>query len=200
MSADSRILDDHALDVLFREARTHRVWLKKDVSDVVLRALYDLLKLGPTSSNCCPARFVFVKSAAAKEKLKPFLDAGNVDQTMSAPVTAIIAYDMKFYEKMDVLRPQSPGARGWYEGKEAAIALETRRSGSLQGAYLMLAARSLGLDCGPMGGFDADGINAAFFGDKSWRVNFLCNLGYGDKEKLAPRLPRLGFDEAALIA
>ncbi|QQG35728.1 MAG: malonic semialdehyde reductase [Micavibrio aeruginosavorus] len=194
-----KILEDDALDALFREARTFRAWQKRDVTDVLIKAVYDLAKLGPTAANCSPARFVFIQSAEAKERLKPHLDKGNVDKTMSAPLTAIIAYDTQFYDFMPQLYPQSPHARDWYAGKPAVIEETALRSGSLQGAYLMLAARALGLDCGPMSGFNKDGINCEFFADGRWKVNFLCNIGFGDATGMPARGPRLPFDQACQI-
>lgn len=193
------MLDDQALDVLFREARTHRKWQDKDVTDVLIKAVYDLMKFGPTEANTCPARFVFVKTPEGKARLKPHLDAGNVDKTMTAPLTAIIAYDTQFYDLMPQLFPHEPDARSWFVGKEEKIKLVTMRNSSLQAAYLMLAARSLGLDCGPMGGFNADSLNQEFFPDGRYKVNFLCNIGYGDASVLFPRGPRLEFDEACEI-
>lgn len=192
-------LDPAALDTLFRTARTHNE-LRGEVDDDTLRRLYDLLKWGPTTANSSPARFVFVKSAAAKAKLGPALDEGNHDKTMAAPVTVIVAYDMGFFEKMPFLFPHTD-AKSWFEHKPNA-ALETicLRNGSLQGAYLIMAARALGLDCGPMSGFDNAKVDAAFFAGTRWRSNFLVNLGHGDATKLFPRSPRLSFDEAAQIA
>ena len=191
----NRILDDAALDVIFREARTHRAWQDREVSDVLLQAVYDLARMGPTSLNCCPMRVVFVRSAEAKERLKPALVAGNVDKTMNAPVTAIIASDMEFYEQMPKLAPHG-SFRDMYAGKDALISETAMRNGSLQGAYFIIAARALGLDCGPMSGFNATKVNDAFFEDSAYRVNFLCNLGYGDAAALKDRQPRLTFDEA----
>lgn len=193
---DNKILDDHSLDVLFRGARTMRDWKGQEVSDVLLRATYDLMKMGPTSANCCPSRFVFIKSAAAKERLNPHLSEGNVKPTMAAPVTAIIAYDMRFFDKMPQLFPHDLSAKGWFTGQEAEHAL---RNGSLQGAYMMMAARALGLDCGPMGGFNKEGVKKEFFADEPLEPNFLCNIGYGDPKNLFPRGPRLEFDEACEI-
>ena len=191
-------LDDLALGQLFLQARTHNVWLDKPVSDNLLQRLYDLLKWGATAANSCPARFVFVKSPEAKALLKPCLVPGNVEKTMVAPVTAIVAYDLDFYEQLPKLFPQAD-ARSWYAGNDALIQETALRNASLQGAYLMLAARALGLDCGPMSGFDADALNKAFFPDSRWRANFLINLGYGDPDKLYPRNPRLDFLEACCI-
>ncbi|MBI4031982.1 MAG: malonic semialdehyde reductase [Proteobacteria bacterium] len=199
MTNAGKILDDQALDILFREARTLHAWEKKDVSDVLLQALYDLTKWGPTSANCCPARFVFVKSPEAKERLKPHLMAGNVEQTMAAPVTVIIADDLKFYEHMPRLFPHTD-AKSWYAGKDAFIKETAFRNATLQGAYLMLAARALGLDTGAMSGFKKQGVREAFFPDQDVEVNFLCNIGYGDPGKgTHPRGPRFGFDEVCKI-
>jgi len=195
---DSKILGDEPLDLLFREARTYNGWQEKPVSDALLQAVYELAKFGPTAANTQPMRVTFVKSPEAKAKLKPHLDAGNVDKTMAAPVTAIVAYDLDFFEFMPRVFPHVTGAIDWYKGKDNTEHL--LRNGSLGGAYLMLAARSLGLDCGPMSGFNIDGVSKEFFGGTKWRANFLCNLGYGDKSKLHPRSPRLSFDEACKIA
>jgi 3-hydroxypropanoate dehydrogenase len=192
-------LSDESLDLIFREARTHNGWLDKPVDDALLAAVYDLARLGPTSANMCPMRIVFVKSKAAKEKLKPALDAGNVDKTMAAPVTAIIAMDIHFYEKLPKLFPHVD-AKAWFKDlPEATLEYIALRNGSLQGAYFMLAARSLGLDCGPMSGFKNALVDAAFFAGTTVKSNFLCNLGHGDKSKLYPRNPRLSFAEACQI-
>ena len=191
-------LAQSALEQLFLNARTHNVWHDRPVSDDMLRQLYDLLKFGPTAANSCPMRVVFVKGAAAKEKLKPCLSPGNVEKTMSAPVTAIVAMDMEFYEKLPKLFPHAD-ARSWYAGNPAAIESNAVLNSSLQGAYLMLAARAIGLDCGPMGGFGKVKVNEAFFAGTSLRANFLCNLGFGDATKLHPRSPRLDFAEACTI-
>ncbi|RFB78082.1 malonic semialdehyde reductase [Methylovirgula sp. 4M-Z18] len=191
-------LPDSALDQLFRTARTHNVWLPKDVPDSLLHQLTDLMKWGPTSANCSPARLFFLKSPEAKAKLKPFLSEGNRDKTMVAPVTVIVAQDLEFYEKLPKLFPQAD-ARSWFAGNDVAIRATAFRNSSLQGGYLILAARALGLDCGPMSGFDADGLDKAFFPDGKIKANFLCNLGYGDVSKLFPRNPRLDFDEFAKI-
>jgi 3-hydroxypropanoate dehydrogenase len=191
-------LSADALDQLFRTARTHNE-IGGEVSDELLHQLYELLKWGPTTANSCPARFVFVKSAEAKAKLGPTLDQGNYAKTMAAPVTVIVAYDMAFFEKMPYLFPHTD-AKGWFDSKpEAAIETISLRNGSLQGAYLILAARALGLDCGPMSGFDNAKVDAAFFAGTTWKSNFLVNLGYGDASKLFARSPRLAFDEAALV-
>src|SRR5687768_10015220 len=190
--------DDKSLDMMFRNARTHSAWLNKPVDDALLIKAYDLAKMGPTSANCSPMRIVFVKSKTAKEKLKPCLSEGNVDKTMAAPVTAIIGHDMEFYEKLPKLFPHTD-ARSWFAGKDAVIQSTAFRNGSLQGAYFMLAARALGLDCGPMSGFDNAKVDAAFFAGTTVKSNFLCNLGYGDASKLFPRSPRLSFEEACQV-
>jgi len=192
------ILDDRSLDILFRNARTHSAWLSKPVPDELLKQVYDLAKMGATSANCSPMRVVFVKSQEAKEKLKPVLDAGNVAKTMAAPVTAIIGQDMEFYEKMPFLFPHAD-ARSWFAGNKMAIETTSFRNSSLQGAYLMLAARALGLDCGPMSGFNNAKMDEAFFAGTTIRSNFICNLGYADSSKLYPRSPRFSFDEACKI-
>jgi len=186
------------LDLIFRNGRTHSVWLDKPVEDDLLRQVYDLAKMGPTSANCCPMRVTFVKSLEAKEKLKPHLDKGNMAKTMAAPVTAIIAYDLEFYEQLPKLFPHTD-ARSWFVGKPSYIQNTAFRNGTLQGAYFMLAARSLGLDCGPMSGFNNDAVDKTFFTNTSIRSNFLCNLGYGDSSQLFLRSPRLSFDEVCKI-
>ncbi len=199
MSANHKILDDQALDTLFREARSFSKWQDKDVSEILVKAVYDLMKFGPTEANSCPARFVFVKSDEAKARLIPHLDGGNVDKVKTAPLTAIIAHDMKFYDQLGKLFPHAPGAREWFAGNDEKIKQVAFRNSSLQAAYLMIAARALGLDCGPMAGFNAEGINQEFFPDGQYKVNFICALGYGDKATLFPRNPRLSFDEACEI-
>jgi len=191
-------LDDAALDQLFRTARTYRAWREEPVTDQTLRAIYELMKCGPTSSNCCPARIVFVKSSDAKARLEPALDAGNVRQTMAAPATAIIGYDLEFYEKLPLLAPHAD-VRSAFVGKDELIRSTAFRNGSLEGAYLIIAARALGLDCGPMSGFDNAKVDAEFFRGGTIKSNFLCNLGYGDPSRLHPRAPRLAFDDACRI-
>jgi len=192
-------LDAHALDQLFRQARTYNAF-SGAISDELLHRLYDLVKFGPTTANTCPARFVFVRSAEAKAKLGPALDAGNHAKTMAAPVTVIIGYDLAFYEKSPVLFPHTD-AKSWFDEKsEAELTTIALRNGSLQGAYLLLAARALGLDCGPMSGFDNAKVDAAFFAGTRVRSNFLVNLGHGDPASIFARSPRLGFDEACRIA
>lgn len=191
-------IDSKALDQLFFEARTHNEWQDRPVSDELLQELFDTLRWAPTSANCSPARIVFVKSPAAKARLLPALIEGNVEKTRTAPVTAIIGHDLEFHEQLPRLFPHTD-ARSWFVGNEPLIEATAFRNGSLQGAYLILAARALGLDCGPMSGFDADKVNEAFFPDSSVRVNFLCNLGYGRPEALFPRSPRFSFDDVCRI-
>jgi 3-hydroxypropanoate dehydrogenase len=191
-------LDPAALDTLFREARTHTKWTDEPVTDDHLRALFDLLKWGPTSANCSPARFLFVRTPEGKEKLRPALSAGNVDKTMAAPATVIVAYDPKFYDQLPTLFPHAD-ARSWFAGNEALAEETAFRNGSLQGAYLIVAARALGLDCGPMSGFDRAKVDEAFLAERGWKSNFLVNIGHGDASALHPRAPRLGFDEACLL-
>lgn len=193
------MLDQDSLDTLFVRARTHTVWQDKPVADATLEAIYDLMKWGPTSANSSPGRIVFVKSAAAKARLLACADAGNLEKIRTAPVTAIVAMDMRFFDQLPLLFPHAD-ARYWFVGNDALIASTAFRNSSLQGAYLMLAARAMGLDAGPMSGFDADQLNAAFFAGTEWKANFLCNLGYGDAQKLHPRQPRLSFDQACKIA
>ena len=191
-------IDDTALDQLFRAARTHNAFAGP-VTDDDLHAIYDLLKWGPTAANSTPARFVFVRTAEGKEKLKPALSAGNLAKTMAAPVAVIVAYDMEFYEKLPKLFPHTD-ARSWFAGRaESHIRDNAFRGGTLQGAYFMIAARALGFDCGPMGGFDNALLDAAFFPDGKWKSNFLINLGHGDPAKVHARNPRLMFDEACRI-
>jgi 3-hydroxypropanoate dehydrogenase len=190
--------DDATLRRAFLDARTQNAWLPQDVPDSLLRQLIDIVKMGPTSGNCLPARFVFVKSKAEKEKLKPFLSEGNRDKTMQAPVCAIIGYDLDFYEHLPKLFPHTD-ARSWYAGKPKKIDETAFRNGTLQGGYMIIAARLLGLDCGPMSGFDNAGVDAAFFPGTAIKSNFLCNLGYGDPSAVKARLPRFTFDEMAKI-
>ena len=193
------LLNSEALDTLFRNARTHNVWLPDPVSDHLLRQIYDLMKWGPTSANSSPARIAFLRTPQAKERLKPALMAANVDKTMQAPVTAIVAYDSKFYEHVPKLFPNNPGMREKFSSSPELIQTTAMRNGSLQGGYFILAARALGLDCGPMSGFDNAKVDAEFFPSSSWKSNFLCNLGYGDHSKLFPRNVRLDFEEACQL-
>ncbi len=198
MSQDA-LLDDAALDVLFRSARTQNKWLDRPVPDELLRRLYDLVKMGPTSANCSPARFVFVRTPEGKEKLRPALSSGNLEKTMKAPVTVIVGEDTMFYEKLPTLFPIAD-ARSWFTSS-AEMAKETAfRNSTLQGAYLILAARALGLGAGPMSGFVPDKVDAAFFAGTTYRSNFLINLGYGDPSGVFGRFPRLDFDEACALA
>lgn len=191
-------LNAEALDTLFRKARSHNGWQDRPVSDELLHQLYDLMKWGPTSANACPARIVFVKSDEAKARMKPALAEGNVEKSMTAPVVAIVGMDLEFYEKLDKLFPHTD-AKTWFEGKPQKIQDSAHRDASLQGAYLILAARSLGLDCGPMSGFDNARMDEAFFPDGTIKSIFLCAMGYGDESKLYPRGPRLDFEEACRI-
>jgi 3-hydroxypropanoate dehydrogenase len=186
------------INQLLREARTHGVWLPHPVSSETLRQAYELASFGPTSANTTPARFVFLSTLKAKERLRPALAPGNVDKTMAAPVTVIIAWDTEFYEKLPTLF-QHKDMRSVFLGKPDLIEETAFRNSSLEAGYFILAARALGLDCGPMSGFDAAKVNAEFFPDGKWKSNLLCNLGYGDANKLSPRNPRLSFDEACLI-
>ncbi len=196
-------IQEAALDQVFRDARTRGKWADMSVPEALIREVYDLMKMGPTSANNSPGRFLFIHSAEGKERLRPFLMGSNVDKTIAAPWVAVVAYDTKFYDKIPQLFPHAPEARDWFSAPEAAFE-NGFRNGTLQGAYFMLAARAMGLSCGPMSGFDQAGVNASFFdghpvmGD--WKSNWLCNLGYAaDDEALFPRLPRLTFEEACVV-
>jgi len=192
--------DSATLDLIFRHARTHSAWQNRPVEDAVLKQAYEIAKFGATSANMCPMRVVFVKSKEAKEKLKPTLAEGNVEKTMAAPATAIIGMDVHFYEQLPKLFPFAD-AKSWFKDlPENILEYTALRNSSLQGAYFMLAARAVGLDCGPMSGFDNAKLDAAFFAGTTVKSNFICNLGYGDATKLHPRAPRLTFDEACKIA
>jgi 3-hydroxypropanoate dehydrogenase len=193
-----QFLDAPALAALFTEARSQNGWTSKPVSDDLLEQIYDLARMGPTSANCSPARFVFVRTPQGKEQLKPALSASNVEKTMTAPVTVIAAWDKTFYDKLPQLFPHAD-ARSWFTGSPEAAHDTAFRNGTLQAAYLILAARSLGLDAGPMSGFDKAKVDAAFFGGTTWSTNFLINLGHGDAAKVFGRLPRLGFAEACTL-
>ena len=193
-------LNQAALDQLFLEAHTLNAWQDKPVADELLHRLYDSLRMAPTSMNCSPARIVFVKTRAAKEKLDTALMEGNRAKTMAAPVTAIIGYDTRFFEQLPKLFPPNPKARGMFESNAALSDITAFRNGTLQGAYLILAARALGLDCGPMSGFDNAKVDEMFFAGTGVKSNFICNLGYGDVNGIYPRAPRLNFDEACNIA
>jgi 3-hydroxypropanoate dehydrogenase len=206
-------LDDAALDLIFRNARTYNAWQDKPVGDELLHHLYDLAKWGPTSANAGPARFIFVKSAEAKERLSQAVSPGNLEKTMTAPVTVIVAYDLKFYDKLPTLFPHAPAMRELFVSNPQLVETTARRNSSLQGAYMMIAARALGLDVGPMSGYDAAKLDEGFFGagrecegcDQEFfpeghvKSNFLFNLGYGDPSKLFPRAPRLDFADACAI-
>ena len=191
-------IPERCLDQIFHEARTHNKWLDRDIPDATLHELVDLLKLGPTSANSSPARFLFVKSREAKERLKPHLSEGNREKTMQAPVCTIIGYDLDFYEHLPKLFPHT-NAKSWFEGDDAKIFETAFRNGTLQGAYLIIAARALGLDTGPMSGFDNAAVDREFFAGTNIKSNFLCSLGYGDGSVLFPRSPRFSFDEMARI-
>ena len=208
-----KMVDETALDSLFREARSYIKWEPRPVTDQTVRDLYDLLKWAPTSANSSPARFAFLRSKEAKERLRPALAPLNVEKTMTAPLTVIVAYDLKFYEQLPKLYPQNPGMAKLFEGNPELVETTAKRNSSLQGAYLIMAARALGLDCGPMSGFDhakvdeeffaagkpSFGCEQEFFPEGHVKTNFLCNLGYGDASSLHPRLPRLPFSEACSL-
>jgi 3-hydroxypropanoate dehydrogenase len=195
----TRALEPSGLDQIFRTARTHNAFLERPVTDAELRDLYELLRWGPTSANCSPARFLFLRTREAKERLRPALSPGNLEKTMKAPVTAIVATDHAFFEKMPQLFPHNPGAMSSFKNDPALAERTALRNGTLQGGYLIIAARALGLDCGPMSGFDNAKVDAEFFAGTSVTSNFLCNLGVGDAAKLFPRSPRLTFEEACQV-
>ena len=195
----NQTLSDAALDQIFRAARTHNAFDRRPVTDSELKAIFDLMKWAPTSANGSPARFLFVRGAQAKQRLGPHLAPGNAEKTMAAPVTVIVGHDLEFYRRLDKLFPHEPGARAWFEGKSEHVRVTAFRNGTLQGAYFLIAARALGYDCGPMSGFNNDGVDAEFFAGTSVRSNFLINLGHGDPDKLFPRSPRLDFAEACAI-
>jgi 3-hydroxypropanoate dehydrogenase len=192
-------LTPDALDTIFLSARTRNAWQAKPVPESLLREIYDIAKMGPTTANSQPQRIVFVTTPEGKAKLEPALSEGNRAKTMTAPVVAIFANDMRFYENMAKVFPHNPGSRAWFEGKEAVINEVTLRNGSLQAAYVMIAARAKGLDCGPMSGFDQGIVNQTFFPDGRWKANFICALGYGTDENLFGRNPRLTFEEACRV-
>jgi 3-hydroxypropanoate dehydrogenase len=192
-------IDDAGLDLLFRNARTHNKFTDEPISDETLHALYELLKFGPTSANSSPARFLFLRTKEAKERLAPALSPGNLAKTMAAPVTVIVAYDPKFHEKMPKLFPHNPDAQTWFTSNDALAAATAFRNGTLQGAWLIMAARAMGLDIGAMSGFDNDKVDQEFLAHRGWRSNFLVNLGHGDWEGVFPRSPRLDFDEACVM-
>lgn len=190
------MVEAEAIEALFRQARTHNLWTERPVSEETLRDIYEILKWGPTSANSSPARFLFLRTKAAKERLAPALSSGNLDKTMAAPVTVIVAYDPKFYEYLPQLFPHNPEAKSWFTTNDMLAATTAFRNGTLQGAYLILAARAVGLDAGPMSGFDNDVVDEEFLRWRGWRSNFLVNLGYGDPSGVHPRSPRLSFEEA----
>ncbi len=192
-------VNDDGLDILFRSARTHRAWRPGQVTPQMLMAIYDLARWGPTTNNTSPMRVVFVVSPEAKERLKPHLTKGNLEQTMKAPATAIIGYDLHFYEKMDRLSPNPNARESWMQKTPVELEQAAFRNSSLQGGYFVMAARSIGLDCGPMGGFNHEGVDKEFFAGTAIKSNFLCNIGFGDPENVRPRAGRLDFDEACRI-
>ena len=191
-------IDSEAMDLLFRKARTHNAWQQQDVPNSLLREAYDLAKMGPTSANCQPLRIVFLKSREAKERLRPLLSPGNLDKTMTSPVVTIFAHDLEFHEQLPRLFPHAD-AKSWFTGNQQLIETTAFRNGTLQAAYFMLAARGLGLDCGPMSGFDNAGVDKEFFDGTKWKSNFICNIGHGDAAALHPRSPRPEFDEFCRI-
>jgi 3-hydroxypropanoate dehydrogenase len=199
-TALERRLDEDGFNLLFREARTHNGWLDRPVPHALIEEAVDLAKLGPTAANTSPFRLLLVESSEAKERLKPALAPGNVEKTMAAPVTAIVAYDLAFYDKMPKLFPHNPDARSWFAGNDTLVAHTARQSGTLQAAYFLLALRAVGLDAGPLGGFDNNRVDETFFAGTSVKSNFIINIGYGDPSKLFPRNPRLDFDEIATFA
>jgi len=190
-------VEDAALNALFREARTHNAWQDRAVPDSLLRDAWNLARMAPTSANCSPLRIVFVRGKEAKAKLAPCMSSGNRVKTMAAPVTAIFAYDLEFYTRLDRLFPHNRDARSWFDGDAQVAASTAFRNGTLQAAYFILALRAVGLDCGPMSGFDAAKLEDVFLNDTGWKANFLCNIGYGDPSGLFPRGPRLDFDDVA---
>ena len=191
-------VSEEALNQVFREARTHWVWRPEPVPVELLKQVYDLARFGPTSANSSPGRFVFLTTPQAKERLRPALAPGNVEKTMTAPVTVIVAWDTEFHEKLPQLFP-ARDMRSVFAGNAPLLQETAFRNGTLQGAYFILAARALGLDCGPMSGFDQAKVNAEFFPDGKWKANFLCNMGYGDAANMPPRAPRLDFEDACRI-
>lgn len=194
----SAVLTDQALDTIFRTARTANGWQDKPLSTELLRQIHDLMKFGPTAANSCPLRILFLQSPEAKARLKPFLMESNIEKTMAAPAVALLAMDMHFHEHLPFLFPHTD-AKAWFEGDDAMIAETAFRNSSLQAGYFILAARARGLDCGPMSGFDAAGVNGEFFADGRFKVNFICNLGYADHSKTFGRSPRFGFDDVAKV-
>ena len=192
------MLSNSSLEILFTKARSQNGWLNKDITNEQIHQLYDLLKFGPTSANSCPARFTFIRTKEAKERLKPCLDNGNIEKSMSAPAVAIISYDFDFYEKLPYLFPHT-NAKSWYEGKKQKIKLTAELNATLQGAYFIIAARSIGLDCGPMIGFNKEKLIKEFFYNEKVKSIFICGIGYGDETKVRRRSPRLEFEEVCEI-
>ncbi len=192
------MLSNSSLDTLFNKARSHKAWLKKDITDDQINQIYNLLKFAPTSGNCCPARFTFIRSEKAKNLMKPALDKGNIDKAMNAPCVVIISYDTEFYESLSILSPYND-AKANYLGKEKKIKNTAEFNSTLQGAYFIIASRSIGLDCCPMLGFNKDKINEDFFPDGKHKALFICGIGYGDNSKLYQRAPRLDFNKACRI-
>ena len=192
------MLSTDSTDILFSKARSHKAWLDKNINDSQIQQIYNLLKFAPTSGNCCPGRFTFVRSEESKQKMLPSLDQGNIDKVMSAPCVVIISYDTKFYESLSILSPHSD-AKASFEGKDKKIKNTAEFNSSLQGAYFIMATRSAGLDCCPMLGFNKEKLNQEFFPDKKNKAIFICGIGYGDESKLRPRAPRLDFEEACNI-
>ena len=192
------MLSNSTLEKLFTKARSQNGWLKKDITDEQIHQLYNLLKFGPTSANCCPARFTFIRTKEAKERLKPFLDRGNINKSMSAPSVAIISYDVEFYKKLPFLSPHN-NAISWYKGQEQKIKFTAKLNATLQGAYFIIAARSIGLDCSPMIGFNREKLNQEFFPNEKVKSIFICGIGYGDDTKVYPRAPRLDFEDVCEI-
>ena len=192
-------LNDEGLRLLYLDARTHNGWTDQPVSDADVRRIFDVMRMAPTSANCSPARFLFLRTKAAKERLKPALLSGNVDKTMSAPVVAIVGYDLKFYEHLPKLFPHNLEARTWFEGNPKLIETTAFRNGTLQGAYFIMAARALGFDVGAMSGFDNAKVDAEFFPDGTVKSNFLINIGHGDPSKIFARSPRWDFDEVCQL-
>ena len=194
-----KMLNDQGLDLLYRNARSQNAWTPEPVSETLVRAVYDLTKMGPTSANCSPARFIILTSQAAKERIRPYLSEANTAKVMTAPVCVIFGYDLAFYEKLPTLFPHNPGAKDWFTSSPALAETTAFRNGTLQAAYFMMAARALGLDCGPMSGFDNAGVDREFFAGTTIKSNFICAIGHGDPKGLFSRSPRLPFEEACRI-
>jgi len=193
------VSEEEARKIIFSEARTHNDWLKKDIPDNILTNLFNLMRWGPTSANCSPTRIIFIKSLDAKKRLIPFLIESNLEKTINSPVTAIIAFDTEFHKHLPRLFPHNLDAQNWFNYSEEVSEITAFRNGSIQGGYFIIAARMLGLDCGPMSGFDQGGVDKEFFSNSKIKSNFLCNIGYGEPEKLSPRSPRFEFNEVCEI-